>query len=217
MGTLGGPNTVIDGLVLCLDAANNKSYSGTGSTWRDVSGNKNNGTLVNGPTFNSGSLYFDGIDDSASTPTSPSLESITTGISICFWVKLGATKNNYAVFFTKSGFATTLGIRGSDGFTVWYSNLGNWVAGYTSPRVLNNGNWAFMCYNYDGSTQRIFQNGVQILSRSTTGNFTTTSNSMVIANSTFDGQLGASYIYNRALSAQEVLQNYNATKSRFGL
>jgi hypothetical protein len=61
-----GPNIVTDGLVLYLDAANQKSYPGTGTTWNDLSGNGNNGTLVNGPTFNSdnnGSIVFDGVDD----------------------------------------------------------------------------------------------------------------------------------------------------------
>ena len=60
------PLIVTDGLVLCLDAANKKSYSGSGTTWTDRSGNGNNGTLVNGPTFdsgNGGSIDFDGVDD----------------------------------------------------------------------------------------------------------------------------------------------------------
>jgi hypothetical protein len=61
-----GPKTVTNGLVLCLDAADKNSYSGTGTTWTDLTGNGNNGTLTNGPTFNSangGSISFDGTND----------------------------------------------------------------------------------------------------------------------------------------------------------
>jgi hypothetical protein len=61
-----GPNIITDGLVLALDAGSKKSYSGSGTTWKDLSGNGNNGTLVNGPTFdsgNGGSIVFDGFND----------------------------------------------------------------------------------------------------------------------------------------------------------
>lgn len=61
-----GPNIVTDGLVLYLDAANTKSYPGSGTTWNDLSGNGNNGTLINGYIFNSignGNLVFDGSND----------------------------------------------------------------------------------------------------------------------------------------------------------
>ena len=60
------PSIVTNGLVLCLDAANSKSYPGSGTTWTDLSGRGNNGTLVNGVGYNSGnlgSLVFDGVDD----------------------------------------------------------------------------------------------------------------------------------------------------------
>ena len=61
-----GPKIVTDGLVLCLDAADQNSYPGSGNTWYDLSGNGNNGTLVNGVGYNSGnlgSLVFGGVDD----------------------------------------------------------------------------------------------------------------------------------------------------------
>jgi hypothetical protein len=70
MGFYRGPHIVTDGLILSLDAANNKSYPRSGTTWNDLSGNGNNGTLVNGPTFssaNGGSIVFDGTNDVVST------------------------------------------------------------------------------------------------------------------------------------------------------
>ena len=66
MSTIGGANIVSDGLVLCLDAANRKSYVNGSTVWRDLSGNNNSGSLVNGPTFssaNGGSIVFDGTND----------------------------------------------------------------------------------------------------------------------------------------------------------
>ena len=66
MGLSHSPNIVTDVLVLCLDAANRRSYPGSGNSWLDLSGNGNNGTLTNGPTYssaNGGSLVFDGVDD----------------------------------------------------------------------------------------------------------------------------------------------------------
>jgi hypothetical protein len=209
---------VNNGLVLDLDAAKKDSYPTTGTIWSDISGNQNNGSLQNGTLFTTlggGSFYFDGVSNSATAPSSLSLLTIVNSVSICFWVKLGSIKNAYAAFFTKSGFANNVGIRGSDGFTIWYSSLGNWVAGYSG--VYNNGGWAYMCYTYDGASQTIYRNGSQILTRSITGNFTTSASNLVIADSTFNGWLGQSTIYNRALSSTEVLQNYNATKGRYGL
>jgi hypothetical protein len=68
MGFYRGPQIVRDGLVLYLDAANTKSYHGSGTTWSDLCGNGNDGTLINEPTFDSGnlgSIQFDGADDNA--------------------------------------------------------------------------------------------------------------------------------------------------------
>ena len=69
----GGPNVVYNGLVLYLDAANNKSYVSGSTSWNDLTGNKNVGTLTNGPTFNTGSggsIVFDGVDDYVNLGTS---------------------------------------------------------------------------------------------------------------------------------------------------
>ena len=84
MATYYSPKIVTDGLVLALDAANRKSYNSGSTTWYDLSGNNNNGTLYNGPTFNSansGSIVFDGVDDySTSFISSPG-----SNFTISFW------------------------------------------------------------------------------------------------------------------------------------
>ena len=80
-----GPTIVTNGLVLALDAGDRNSYPGTGTTWRDLSGNNNNGTLTNGPTFNTGSLgsiVFDGVDDYVLI----NAFSLLAPLTICSWV-----------------------------------------------------------------------------------------------------------------------------------
>ena len=93
MAVAGGPNIVEDGLVLALDAANKKSYPGSGTVWSDLSGNSNDGTLTNGPTFssnNSGIFSFDGANDIVVGPaTVNSLSSTTMTISI--WTNPNST------------------------------------------------------------------------------------------------------------------------------
>ena len=88
MGFYRGPNIVKDGLVLHLDAANYKSYPGSGTTWSDLSGNGNNGTLTNGPTFDSGnrgSIVFDGSNDFVYLSNPSSLAFGTGDFSIEIW------------------------------------------------------------------------------------------------------------------------------------
>jgi uncharacterized delta-60 repeat protein len=93
-----------DGLVLCLDAANSKSYPGSGTTWTDLSGNGNNGTLTNGPTYNSsnlGSLSFDGIDDYS---TLTSNYTLSAGWTLSFWGNpiFDSTVSTNTVFYSAS-------------------------------------------------------------------------------------------------------------------
>src|SRR6056300_382098 len=78
-------NIVTDGLVLNLDAARKDSYNRTGTTWNDISGNGNNGTLTNGPTFDSedyGSIVFDGVDDYVTVSATPINSVLTNQITI---------------------------------------------------------------------------------------------------------------------------------------
>lgn len=85
MAVSGGPDIVPDGLVLALDAANIKSYAGSGTIWNDLSGNNNSGSLVNGPTFNSangGSIVFDGVNDYVSLS---SAVNTNTSFTLGFW------------------------------------------------------------------------------------------------------------------------------------
>ena len=87
MGLSHSPRIVTDGLVFCVDAANKRSYPGVGTTWTDLTANKNNGTLTNGPTFdsaNGGSIVFDGTNDYVDLGSSLSI-STSSPFSVEFW------------------------------------------------------------------------------------------------------------------------------------
>ena len=96
MATLYSPKIVTDGLVLCLDAGNNKSYPSSGTAWNDLSGNNNNGTLTNGPTFTGsfgGSIVFDGTNDYVDLGNISQLKP-TTQITVSAWVYRSTMNDN---------------------------------------------------------------------------------------------------------------------------
>jgi hypothetical protein len=219
-----GPRIVSNGLVLCLDAANKNSYRGTGTTWTDLSGNSNNGTLTNGPTFNStnmGVIVFDGTNDYVSS--FPTQISGVGSKTICAFI--------YPTTTSRAGIC---GIRNSsDGwvFTINRNASGNLTYFHTTGTAvevsagISINNWVQVCVTYSTitSTVILYKNGYQVGS-------TATSVSTIVGSSfkgvigdedasittPFKGNISNLQIYNRDLSATEVLQNYNATKSRFG-
>jgi hypothetical protein len=217
---------VKDGLVLWLDANDKTSYPGDGTIWRDLSRGGNNGTLTNGPTYNSengGSIVFDGVNDYCWTDNINSLPSGGTARTMCFWVNPSnvAPPLLYPIF----GFGLN---SGSGGFFMGciFSNAAIFLWGntinYTSTFTLSVNTWAHVTYIYANNYITVYKNGVPDAGSSIT--LDTIANSPIqMADvqsnpySKLPGKIANGYIYNRALSAQEVLQNYNATKNRFGL
>jgi hypothetical protein len=220
MSVKGGPNTVTSGLVLELDAGNIKSYPGTGTTWFDKSGNANNGTLINGPTFNTGSLgsiVFDGVDD-------------YVNINNTVYSLSGGTLN---IWFKRSGTtATIIGSYGGSGdqrTPTFYQNGSNiaWefgsLYGKSTGVSFTDNTWFNMSMTFNSSfNTNVYINSV-LTNTETSSNPGGFWNQFPIGSY---GNYGSSYargnfsivqVYNRALSADEVLQNYNATKTRFGL
>jgi hypothetical protein len=230
MGIGYNPRIVTDGLVLCLDAANAKSYPGSGNTWTDLSGNGNNGTLTNGPTFssslNGGSLSFDGVDD------------ITTFSKTWNDMK-GSNWNGYltleGVFRTTSvPTNSAMGYFGFNSANAYFKfmNTGNLFidSGSTVPsRIITNcittfsnyyGTWAHVAGVYDG-TVKTYYNGILM---NTSGSFTLADISSLnfsvgvgMGYYNFQGNFSTVKVYNRALSAAEIQQNFNAARSRYGI
>ena len=223
-------NIVTNGLVLLLDAAKKDSYAGSGTAWRDISGNGNNGTLINGPTFNSdngGSIQFDGVNDYGNLGNTIDFSTYTNGFTIGFWVKiLNISQTNRYLFSKRTS-------NGADNqFSVIYGyasstfELYGGVSGGASQVIrtgsqilVNNTNWHFLYYTVGVTTTGYLDGVVKFTNIYPSLTFTPSTNNNLI--STFNGSgflgnlsLGSVIIYNRALSAQEILQNYNATKSR---
>ena len=226
MSVKGGPNTVTSGLVLELDAGNIKSYQSGSTTWYDKSGFANNGTLINGVGYTSsfnGSLVFDGVDDYVNLNTT----NFPTGANprtISLFVKFTTFNNgwtwNWVFYYGTSSTAQSviLGIQSSTG-KLTFSGYG---AGYdiVTDTVLSINTWYNLTLVYNGSAFLGYVNGTLINTTNLTLNTVLSTgrlSAIPTGTDTFTGNISTTQIYNRALSADEVLQNYNATKTRFGL
>jgi hypothetical protein len=234
MSGIGGPNIIEDGLVLYLDAGNRKSYPGSGTTWFDKSGGGNNGTLINGPTFNTGSLgsiVFDKIDDYINVNIQIQFDRLNP-FTLGAWVNTNDGNNNQIInneTVEYRGYQFAIDINGKLFFF-----LRNTVStNFLGVRMLSNfplNLWCYVTAVYNGSSNasgvKLYINGIEQITEIAGDNLTSTTISnqttwigrrRPITQGPFNGKISIVQIYNRALSAQEVLQNYNATKGRFGL
>ena len=238
MSTLsGGPNIVINGLVLYLDAANPKSYISGSTTWNDISRSGNNGTLINGPTYssaNGGSIVFDGIDDyvtNIGTTSTFSFIQNTAVFTLNVWVKPSVLGT--AMYFMGNNDGTTnakgffFGKLSNDRLwlAVTYNAASQFVISYQPSNYFTDTNWVNVTVSVNGSNAIAYKNGIRFGSPSSTIiNFSTGDSQRTLAvgrvnnlGSNWSGNVAITQIYNRNLSDEEVLQNYNSTKSRFGL
>jgi len=225
MACSGGPDGISDGLVLALDAANKISYPGSGTSWYDLSNNVNTGTLTNGPTFSNdrgGCIVFDGIDDYVNIPYNASTISFpNNNATICVWFKTSTVGDGYGALVTQrsssdSGFQTYT-------FSNKFYADGGGTAGVTSTALVTAGTINFGCAVYDrtNSLLKLYINGIYDSQVSYTGEIQDTY-PIRLGNSAFGdgpypGNIYSAYVYNRVLTAAEVLQNYNDTKTRFGI
>ena len=218
---------VQSGLVLNLDVGVSSSYPGSGTTWTDLSGNGNTGTLVNTPTYltdNGGIIDFDGANNYADV-TSSALNLDVGTIEV--WVKADAPTDslNQQIFARTNTSAGTFNIFKNTinlfQFSIRLSDNIQYSIGSDSIATTN---WTHIVGTYDGTIQRMFVNTVQ---QTTTNSISGTLNisgtlAINIARQTtgtafFNGKVSAVRLYNRALAAAEIRQNFNATKSRYGL
>jgi uncharacterized protein (TIGR02145 family) len=226
---LGSSGPIItSGLVLHLDAGNTSSYPGSGTTWTDLSGNNNHGTLINGPTYsstNSGSIVLDGSNDYIDFGNSASLRAIggTTNITVSGWAyytAYGGGGQSYSVITVKGAPWTWLLENYLDTFRFRIVAGGADVSvGDVSTHQLNV--WYNVVGTYDGSNMRLYINGVLKNTVPQTGTLATNSETAKIGtwqgtDYNLTGRVSNVSIYNRVLTAAEVLENYNALRPRFG-
>lgn len=221
MGLNHSPKIVTSGLVLALDAADINSYPGSGTSWYDLSGRGNTGTLTNGPTFSStnrGTIVFDGIDDKVQTSYGPQLGDFT----ICLWFKDNGS-GGYGRIVDKSytgGF--WLGRNGNTANS-WGGGILESSSPYGIYLTLTDGQWHFITSIRLGTTHYLYGDGITNTVNNTVSSTTLDSTTIALgdwSNSSvqaFKGDIASCILYNRALSTTEILQNYNATKTRFGL
>lgn len=218
MALIHSPRVVTTGLILSLDAANIRSYPGTGTSWFDLSGLGNTGTLVNGASFNTGNLgniIFDGVDDRINV-TNP-------GISQTFTVSAWANCSNVASsnnIVSKNGPYFMRIVSSKVRFNVLTST--GWLF-QNGTTTLTNNIWHNFSMTYDSSFFKGYINSSLEFNTPKTGSISSNAalfighTPAVGENAGFNGNISHVSIYNRALSAAEVLQNYNATRRRFGL
>jgi hypothetical protein len=222
------PRIVTSGLSLALDAAERLSYPRTGTTWRDLSGNNNNFSLVNGPTFsaaNMGSIVFDGTDDYLLI--SSLVWNYNADFTIQFWFtpsSLGGA-NGYGLFFNGATGANTnrVQIAGNSDGSVYLNTVGSTVGDnfVSAAGLVSVGNWYNFAAVRSSGVITVYLNGVSVASGNVNYAVSQQSNLYVgfIRSSGalwyLNGRMSSILINNRSLSVNEVLQNYNATKSRF--
>jgi hypothetical protein len=219
------PKIVTDGLVLYLDAANTRSYPGTGTTWSDLSRGGNNGSLINGPTFNSGnggSIVFDGSNDWVNSETQilKNLQEFT--INLWFFT------STLTGTLLSEGLSSNVGVQfwlgvGVNNTTLQFGDGTN-DSFFNSKITLQQNVWVNLCFTVKNKTGTSYINSVyqnawtntnNIAWAGTIGTFRLGCRENIT--SFTNSRIAITQLYNRALSTTEIRQNYNATKTRFGL
>lgn len=224
------PSIVTSGLVLCVDAGNPRSYSGTGTAWNDAIGSGYNFTLTNGPTYSSSNLgffNFDGVNDFAVSGYNTALDTQTPTVEV--WVKTNATTQN-GFWFEKGAVNTQYSLFQEGAVIQWrqFMSSGQGLVNLstTTANFMNTSNWYQIVGTYTSGSRILYINGVQVNSDSQAGTIGTNTSGMSIGayggNSGsnaywYNGALSICRLYNRALSAAEVLQNFNAIRGRYGV
>ena len=223
-----GPKIVTNGLVLCLDAADRNSYSGSGTSWIDLSGNGGDGTLTNGPTFNSGSggnIIFDGINDYINC-TTLNTALFSTEASLVCWLKcnsnIPATLESGIFGFEntslRSHYVWPVDVRGY---------FGTFRANRVGPITLSSINRTIphmlAITTKGGGLWKLYQNTTLVTSTAAEATVSIASGNRYIGTKNaldgylFKGSIYSFALYNRELSVSELTQNYNTMKGRFDI
>ena len=217
------PSVVITVLQLYLDAGNASSYPGSGTTWTDLSGNIRTGTLTNGPTYsgtNGGSIVFDGSNDYVQC-----LGSLTvTAATFVTWIKRNGSQGQYdGILFSRGTNTTGMNFQTSNQLGYHWNDAGNtynWQSGLTIPDAT----WCMIAVSVTSTaaTAYLCQTGGTTTATNTVNHASSLLNDIKIAQDDagsrfFNGNIAIAQLYNIALSAGEVSQNFEADRARFGV
>lgn len=219
------PKIVTNGLVLHLDAGQQNSYSGSGTIWKDLSGNNNNGILTNGPTYNSsngGLIIFDGSNDYINGVHNAQTD-ITGNITIECWFRITDTRADWVRVFGK-------GTSANRTFGLWYNqSLSSFLyqrygttsmnAQYLDTVSLNT--WYHMVGTSSGNNHILYLNNIERATSSTGTTFYSSTDPYKVGYGNIHtyhvGDISNCKIYNRALTITEIQQNFQALRGRFGI
>lgn len=254
MSVYAGPEIINDGLILCLDAGNTKSYSGTGDTWNDLSGNGYNATRTNNAGYG-GQVTFDSsgfFDFSVNSPASSAGATAGNGFTVPH--TLIPTSGNFSLisFVRRNTSVKAFGDRetifsqtgnaegwrfGMSGNAIYYLIGGSGGVGYQEGGLggtnLSNGNWHMMAAVFDRAgvfgSYKVYgyvdgvASGEATITAGAGGNTPFSYGSQLPGVGyngccdVFAGQIASVFAYNKALTATEISQNFNALRGRFGI
>jgi hypothetical protein len=221
MGISYNPSIVSSGLVLALDASNPKSYPGSGTTWTDLSGNGNNGTLTNGPTYssaNGGSIVFDGSNDCIVVNSNASILSSTAYTKIAWFNTNNLSPYNNIISGGNSG-QHAFWLAGGNKLQAGHNGTWNTVI---STTTISTNTWYCGAVTFSTTSGwNLYLNGALENTNASTTTFTGNGEILISAFGTggnvFSGNISNAQVYNRVLSAAEISQNFNALRSRYGI
>ena len=228
---IGGGITIVEefgivttGLQLYLDAGRTSSYPGTGTAWTDLSGNGRNGTLTNGPTYssaNGGSIVFDGTNDFVQCSGSLT----ATAATFVIWLRRNGPQDDFdGIIYSRSANATGLSFFGTTNkISYTWNNAVNtytWDSGLTIPDLT----WCMVAVSVTSTsaTAYLCQSGGITSATNTVSHTSTVLDDVKLAQDDlggrfFNGSIAIAQLYNTALSAEQVSQNFQADRARFGV
>jgi hypothetical protein len=207
-----------------LDAGNASSYPGSGTAWTDLSGNSRNGTLTNGPTYTSadgGSIVFDGTNDFVQCSGSIT----ATAATFVTWIRRNGPQSDYdGIIYSRGAAATGIQFFGTTNRIAYtWNNAVNtytWNSGLTLPDLT----WCMIAVSVTSTTATAYlcQSSGITSATNTVSHTSTTLDDIKIGQDDlggrfFTGNIATAMIYDRALSAGEITQNFNALRGRYGL
>ena len=208
-------------LVFYLDASKSMSYSGSGTTWTDLSSSSNNGTLTNGPTFdsvNGGSIVFDGTNDRVEIGSD--MFNPNADFTFTAWINLDATSGTYTIVsdYTNVG---KLQLRYKNGYGLQIiDSTVTLVDTFSSSETLAAGTWYNITITRSSNTYTYYLNGSQVSSFTSSNTYNGGPQTLAAnhfgTSEYFDGKIAQVFAYDEALTASVILSNYNATKATYG-
>jgi hypothetical protein len=230
MGSHYNPRIVTDGLVLCLDAANIRSYPGSGTVWTDVSGFGNDGILVNGPTYtsaNGGSIVFDGTNDTVEIAGNASNNPSSMTLFCFIYPKNIRAEEIIAlneVGDEGDGYRLMTRVYEDDTGTLWGFRPNINDLEYKGTTVLSDNTWYCLAITYTTSNLVLYLNGNVELNQSNPYALAVENGADISIGLGIGGalrylqaDLPIFMMYNRALTQSEIRKNFNTFRIRFGI